>query len=83
MERFSKLYKNEWEKIVAEQKKAGCTVIEGSAKDVDRFANLPAWDKLRSDWVTNATKAGVKDAQGLLETMSSIIDEEIQKETKK
>lgn len=83
MERFAKLYKSEWEKIVAEQKKAGCTVVAGSAKDVDKFANLPAWDKLRSDWVTDATKAGIKDAKGLLDTMSSIIEDEIKKEKKK
>ena len=79
-ERFAELYKNEWDRIVKEQIEAGCSVVAASQDDVNKFANLPAWDQLRAEWVQNATKAGVEDPEGLLEAMKNIIEDEINKE---
>jgi len=81
MERFAELYRSEWEQIIAWQKAAGCTIVESSQEDIDAFAGLPAWETLRAEWKSDAADAGIEDPERFLETMRSIITEEIDKET--
>ncbi|MGC9373042.1 MAG: TRAP transporter substrate-binding protein DctP [Thermovirgaceae bacterium] len=81
MERFAELYRSEWEQIVAGQKAAGCTIVPASREDIDAFAGLPAWQTLRAEWKSDAADAGIEDPERFLETMRSIISEEIDKET--
>jgi TRAP-type C4-dicarboxylate transport system substrate-binding protein len=80
MVRFAELFEKEWERIVEEQEKAGCTIVQASDEDIDDFVSLQAWDDLRNEWATEAPSMGIQDPKEFLATLGKIIGEEIAKE---
>ncbi|MCF7935440.1 MAG: TRAP transporter substrate-binding protein DctP [Synergistales bacterium] len=80
VERFSRLYEEEWDHIVAAMKDEGCTVTAASREDIRRFETLPVWEGFREEWAADAAKRGIPDPEEVLEQMATIIAEERRQE---
>jgi len=78
--RFAVVYADWWEKMIADMKQSGATVVFAKDIDYDRWLNLPAHQRNEAFWVNAVSKGGVKDAKGLLGRIRNIVADEVKKE---
>jgi TRAP-type C4-dicarboxylate transport system substrate-binding protein len=71
--RFSDLQAAEWDRIITDMKNKGCTVTAAKPDDIEKWVSLPVVEKLQSEWVEEATAAGVRDADKIMKFMKEII----------
>lgn len=78
--RFTEKY-IEWIEIIrTDMEKAGCTITEASQSDYDLWLNSPAQQANVQAWIQAVSKAGISDAESVLQKMQKIAQEEIKKE---
>jgi TRAP-type C4-dicarboxylate transport system substrate-binding protein len=78
--RFTEKYM-EWIEIIrTDMEKAGCTITEASQSDYDLWLNSPAQQANVQAWIQAVSKAGISDAESVLQKMQKIAQEEIKKE---
>lgn len=78
--RFSVLFDEYKEKIMAEQKAAGYTVTVASEEDVERWVNMPVIPELQSEWLEEVKNLGIDDADVLLEQVKKIVTKGVEEE---
>lgn len=78
--RFSELYDNEWDTIIEEQEALGYTVTHASAEDIDKWMSMPVIEQMKNDWIKEAEEKGIANASQIVDTISGIFEEAIEKE---
>lgn len=79
-EKFDEVFSREYDRVVAAQREAGCTVNFMSDDDVTKFSDETFLGGLRNIWVKEAKETGIEDAAYIMKRMKIIMEEGIKKE---
>ncbi len=77
---FGKVFKGEFDNIMAAQKEHGAKVNFWSKADLQKWNNNPQIPKLRQEWVKEAESVGLKNAGDIMVQVEKIINEGIARE---
>lgn len=80
MERYGKLYEQEWDRIVSDLKEQGCIVTPASEVDIGKWVGMPVMEQLQRGWVEEAIGAGINDAEEIMKKAKAIVAEAILRE---
>jgi TRAP-type C4-dicarboxylate transport system substrate-binding protein len=75
--RFEVLHSAEWDRVISEQQKMGCTITPASPEDINKWISMPTVESLQNTWVEEAQKGGLVDAADVLEKMKALLDQAI------
>ena len=78
--RFERLHKEEWDRVLGEQKKMGCTITAASPKDIKAWMSMPVIGALQKEWQKEAEGRGVKDAGQVLKSMQKLLNEAMERD---
>ncbi len=78
--RVGGLYGKWFDKIVEEERKLGCTVTIATDKEIDQWTSMPEVRQIQEQWLTEVKKAGLKDAEKVLQRVGEIVRAGIAKE---
>ncbi|MGR5144763.1 TRAP transporter substrate-binding protein DctP [Photobacterium sp. DNB23_23_1] len=73
-EKYSKVYEDTFEQIIQTQKDSGVKVTFMSDEDIDKWENSPKLIDLQSQWVNEAKKAGLDNAEEILTQVKAIYE---------
>ena len=73
--RFEQLWEAEWSRTETAQKKMGANVVNATAEDISKWANMPVNDELQKQWIKEATAAGVKNADQVMASLKKLLAE--------
>ena len=77
---FSKVYDETFDKIVEEERAAGCTVTFMSEEDIAKWENADKLQELQEQWVKEAKEAGLETAPSVMEKMRTLVKMAIERE---
>ncbi len=78
--RIGELHAKWFDKVVAEQRKLGCTVTIASDADIDQWMAMPEVKEIQDQWVKEVSDAGLKNADQILKRVDKIIQQGIARE---
>lgn len=73
-EKYSKVYEDTFEQVIKEQKESGVKVTFMSDSDIDKWESAPKLKLLQQQWVEEAKKAGLENAEEILTQVLSIYE---------
>ncbi|WP_337998115.1 TRAP transporter substrate-binding protein DctP [Oleispirillum naphthae] len=71
--KFTKLYGEMFDEVIATQKKAGYTVTFASKKDIATWVASPQNEANKKQWIVEAKELGAADAEAILGKMGKIV----------
>ena len=78
--RFSELYDDEWDRVIAEQNRLGYTVTHASPEDIDKWMAMPIIEEMKDIWISEAEVNGISNAQEIVDRISGIFAVAIEEE---
>ena len=63
-----------------DQKKRGCTISFATKKDIELWTGMPEIERIKKQWIAEATSAGIQRADRLLNRIIEIVEEGIEKD---
>lgn len=78
--RFATVYKEWWKKMLEDMKQSGATITFAQDADYDAWLSVKAHQRNEAYWVKSVTKGGVQNAEEVLNSIQSIVLEEVNRE---
>jgi TRAP-type C4-dicarboxylate transport system substrate-binding protein len=78
--RFAGEYSKWFDKVVAEEKKMGCTITFAKKEEIEQWVNLPEVKEIQEQWTKEAKAAGAKNADVILKRINEIVAEGIKRD---
>ncbi|HXK90277.1 MAG TPA: hypothetical protein PL027_09820, partial [Thermosynergistes sp.] len=77
---FSRVYDETFDKIVEEERAAGCTVTFMSDEDIAKWENAEKLLDLQEQWIKEAKEAGLETAPSVMEKMRTLVKMAVERE---